>query len=880
MAAIFGRASVDRQVSAEIDFHVDMLVRDLVRAGMTPDAAAAEAARRFGAAERTACREAAGQRDRTLRRAAYLNELRQDVRHSARQLLSAPAFAASAVLTLALGIGATVAIFGAVDSVVLRPFAWAHPDRVVAPVEWWRGLAGSVSAGNYIDWRDQAAGFTALAAEHYSPVNLTDGELPERVMAGRVTSDFFAVFGVRPLLGRTFRPEEDEPGHDQVVVLSEGLWARRFGSDAGIVNRRTRMNGLPVTVIGVMPRSFDPTASGEELWMPLALTPTQRAQHDDHSLFVVGLLAPATTLAQSRAEMGEIGRRLAQRYPQEDGERSVRVLPLGQLIIGDQRLRLLAVLGAVTFVLLIACGNVANLLLARGAARAKEFAIRGALGARPGRIVRQLLTESLVLASLAAVAGLGLAWLGMKLFVVSAPHGVFPRLEDTHVDRRVLAFAVVVAAASAVIFGIAPALRAARLDVEKTLRADGRGMGAVRDRVRAGLIVAEIALALMLLHSAGLLVRSAIQLDRAPVGFDPARVLTARLALPPSVYGDPVRAARAFEQIVTVLRSEPGVSGAAVVSQAPMGAGNTSNGLVPEGRALDARSAIDAWLRLVSPDYLAVMRIPIVTGRAFTNRDDARAPRVVIVSRTFAERAWPGDNPIGKRVACCEGSVQDPRWKTVVGVVGDIRSAGPTTDLYPEFYLPMAQAPSDAWDWVQRTMTLVVRSDANATGAAAAASVRRAVRSVDPTLPIYDIATMRQAIRASTAEHRFDTLLLTVLALVGLVLAAAGVASVVAFFVMARTREIGVRVALGATAGEIMTMFARQSARPIAVGVVVGGAGAAAAARLLRGSLYGVSAVDPMTGLAVVLILVVVAGVATFVPARLATRVDPVRVLQ
>jgi predicted permease len=401
----------------------------------------------------------------------------------------------------------------------------------------------------------------------------------------------------------------------------------------------------------------------------------------------------------------------------------------------------------------------------------------------------------------------------------------------------------------------------------------------VRDRVRAGLVVTEIALALTLLHGAGLLVRSAVNLDRTPIGFDPAGVLTARLALPASTYSDPTRLEQAFDQIVTALRAASGVTGAAVVSGAPMGAGRSSNGLVPEGAALDARSAIDAWMRIASPDYLTVMHIPITAGRTFTDRDVGGAPRVMIVSHALAARMWPGQDPIGKRVACCEGSLDDPRWKTIVGVVGDVRSAGATTDVYPEFYLPMAQVPPQAWDWVQRTMTLVVRTTSDASGPATAL-VQHAVRSVDPALPIYDVATMHQSIRASTAEHRFDTLLLTVLALVGLVLAGAGIASVVAFFVTARTHEIGVRLALGATAGEIVGLFARQSARPILVGVVIGSAGAVAVSRLLRGSLYGVNAVDPVTGLAVALVLIAVAGVATVLPALQATRVDPVRVLQ
>jgi predicted permease len=415
--------------------------------------------------------------------------------------------------------------------------------------------------------------------------------------------------------------------------------------------------------------------------------------------------------------------------------------------------------------------------------------------------------------------------------------------------------------------------------VQAALRADGRGMGTVRDSLRAVLVVGEIALALTLLNGAGLLVRSGIWLSRTPVGFDPGGVAAARLALPASAYGDSARTERAFERIVNALRSEPGVIDAAVVSQAPMGAGNSSNGVLPEGRAVDARSSIDAYFRLVSPGYLRVMRIPVISGRSFNDQDLAGAPRVMIVSRTLAERAWPGQNPIGKRAACCEGSAQDPRWKTVIGVVGDVRSRGPTNELYPEFYLPMAQAPPASWGWIQRTMTLVVRSESDA-GAPLTGVIQHAVRSVDPTIPIFGVTTMHQAIRTSTAEQRFNTMLLGVLALVGLALAAVGIASVVAFFVTARTHEIGVRLALGATSAEIVGLFGRQIMQPVILGVTIGIAGAAATSGLLRGSLYGVRAIDPLTGIAVVIVLVIVAAIATLVPARQATLVDPVRVLQ
>jgi putative ABC transport system permease protein len=880
-AALFGRASTRQQVDAELDFHIEMLAQDLVRDGMTPDAALAAARARFGDLDqlRADCATAATQRDRTLRRSSFFADFRQDVRQALRQLRLSPTFTGASVLTLALGIGATTTIFGAVDSVVLEPFAWADPSRVVDVSERWHDMDGNVSVGNFVDWRDQAHTFTAMAAEQFSPVNVSEGSTSERVGGGRVTGDFFRVFGVRPALGRVLGPEDAREGQAGTAVLSYGLWLRRFGGDRRVLNRVVRFNDMPVTVVGVMPRGFDPSSSGEEIWLPRSFNPSERAQHDEHFLLVVGLLAPGVTIAHAQADLDPVAHDLRQRFPQDDAERGVRVRLLSDMIIGDQRGRLLTVLGAVSFVLLIACGNVANLLLARGNARSHELAIRTALGARRGRLVRQLLTESVVLALCSAIVGLGLAWLGIKLVIGSAPEGAFPRLDEAGIDGRVLLFTLGAALVSAILSGLAPALRAARSDVQTTLRAGGRGAGNARDRLRGALIVAEVALALALLDGAGLLVRSAMHLDRTPLGFDPSGVLAARLSLPAAGYPEPGRVGQTFLTIANVLRQVPGVTSAAIVSQAPVSSGSTDNGLIPEGRPRDVRYAIQSRMRLASSGYLNVMRIPLIEGRDFTDQDVSGAPRVMIVSRAFAEQAWPGGDAIGKRILCCEGSPTDPMWKTVIGVAGDVRSDGPQSVASPEFYLPIAQAPVAAWTWVQRTMTLVARTTSG-DAAALTPALRAAVQSVDPSVPLFAITTMHQAVRKSTAEHRFNTLLLLTLALVGLALSGAGIASVVAFFVTARTREIGVRMAMGATGSGIIALLVRQNMRPLGIGLLLGLAGAAAATRLLRGSLYGVQAVDPVTAIAVILAVALVALVAIVIPARRATRVDPVVVLQ
>ena len=873
------RPAVTEQVAAEVDFHIEMRTRELIEGGMSLAEARAEALRRFGSLDDVSaqCRAIGTERERTVRRTEFLSELRQDASFAVRQLIKSPAFTAIAVVTLALGIGATTAIFSAVRSVVLRAFPYAHPDRVMMVSELWNGMDGNVSDGNFTDWHAAAKSFQAFAAERFTSFNLADRSSTERVSGGRVTHEFFGVFGVRPMLGRTFLPEEDQPGREQVVVLSHGLWTSRFGSDRGVIGRQVQLSGRPYTIIGVMPASFDPTLFGEGLWVPMAWTPERKAFHDEHHNFAVALLKPGVSREQAQAEMTSIARVGAERYPKDNTGRSARVQPLPQFLIGDFRQRLLVTLGAVSFVLLIACGNVANLLLVRAAGRQREMAIRAALGAGRGRIVRQLLTESAVLAIVGGLAGLALAWFGVRALVASAPAGI-PRLEQTRIDPVVLAFALGLALLCSLVFGLAPALRAVRGNVQATLREGGRGMGTARDALRSALVVAEVTLAFTLLVGAGLLVRSALYLQRVNPGFDPNGVIVGRVALPAATYAEPAHAARTFKQIADRVQAIPGVRAAAVVSQAPLGPGGGSNGLVPEGRPFGPQSAINSRLRIITPGYFATMGVQLQRGRTFTDRDVAGAPRVMIVSQELARQAWPGQDPIGKRIVCCEGSPDDPRWKTVVGVAADVRSRGPTVDVGPEFYLPIDQVPPEAWDWIQRAMAVVVRSNGS-DPAVLATPIRAAVREIDPALPVYGVTTMTDALQGSIAQARFNTLLLTLLGGIGLTLAAVGIYGVVAYFVNLRTHEIGVRVALGARPRDVVRLMTWQGARPILIGMAIGIVAAVSTTRLLRNSVYGVSVTDPITMVAVALALGVVGLLATIIPARRATRVDPVRAL-
>ena len=813
-----------------------------------------------------------------MRRTEYLGEIKQDIAFAIRQLRKSKAFTAVAVLTLALGIGATAAIFSAVQSVVLRPFAHADPERVTYVFERWQDGDGNVSDGNFWDWTQQTTSFEALGALYYANFNLADEESPERVLGARASHGIFKIFDARPLLGRVFTPDEDEPGRNMVVVLSERLWKRRFDADPSIIGRPMRLGGNQYTVIGVMPGTFDPTLSEEDLWVPLALTPERKAEHDEHHLVVLGLLKRDVSRERSQAEMDRVMQGLAERYPDDNKGRGARVAPMPEIVIGDYRNRLFVLLGAVGFVLLIACGNVANLLLARGAARGKEIAIRAAVGAGRGRIVRQMLTESVVLSVVAAAIGLLLAYGGIRVLVANAPPGI-PRLDQTRIDGVVLAFTIVVALLSSMVFGMMPALRAARQNLQGVLKEGGRSVGgSTRDRVRTGLVTLEVALAVMLLVGAGLLIRSAAYLGRVDPGFEPQGVLAARIALPREAYAEPGAAARAFKTIVADLARQPGVRSAAVVSQAPLGPGGWSNGLVPEGRPREAASAIDSRMRMISPDYFSTMGITLVAGRTFTDRDVAGMDRVMVITEAFARVAWPNENPIGKRVACCEGTDTDPMWKTIVGVVRDVRSQGPMVDPRPEFFVPIDQVPAEAWDWGQRTMSLVAKTTGDP--AALTGAMRAAVKRVDPGVPLYSITTMDDAIRAVTAESRFNTMLLTTLGTIGLLLAAVGVYSVIGYFVSLRSHEIGVRMALGASARDIMALMTWQGVRPVLFGVALGAVAAVGVTRLLRSSLYGVTATDPATFAGVVVILVAVGLLASLIPARRATLVDPTRALQ
>jgi putative ABC transport system permease protein len=808
-----------------------------------------------------------------------MDGLLQDLRYGFRVLAKSPGFSALAVITLALGVAANTAIFSILDAVLLHPLAISQPERLVILRETWRDLRGAgVSVGNFADVHQQNTVFEQFAATGAAAFNLALPNAPERVEGENVSADYFAALGVQPLRGRWFTAAENEPGHEQVVILSERLWRDRFHAEPSMVGQTIRINGLPTTVVGIMPADFDPLLSRTELWLPAAFTPAQLANHDEHYLTCIGRLKPRVSVEQAQSELDVIAKRLQTRFPIDDKERGFNIEPITQALLGDQRVALYTIVAAVGFVLLIACANIANLQLARARGRQKEIAIRVALGATPQRIVRQLMAENVVVGLISAVLAVVLAFWGETWLLAVAPADV-PRIEQAHIDGVALAFACGIALLSSFLFGLAPALRSASAHMAQAFKEAAAATSAGRDRVRSALVVAEVALALVLLVGAGLLIRSAMAVSKVDPGFETANLVVGRVGLPETGYSDPAKARNTFERIMQAVRALPGVQSAAIVSRSPLG-GGSSNGLLAEGRAFDPSNVVDAHLRIISPDYIATARVPLKAGRVFTDQDTRERPLVVLVNETLARTMWPGQDPLGKRFACCEEGPKgrlDPVWHQVVGVVGDVRAWGLDRHVLPEFYMPIAQMPPRAWDWIGRTMDVVVRTNG---APIPGQELRAAVAGIAPGVPIYGISTMQQKISSTLQQSHFDTFLLSVFAAAALFLACLGVYGVMSYIVTQRTREIGIRMALGATRSRVIHDVLGQGMRLTITGVVAGAVIAFACSRLISALLYGVRPSDVITFAVVSIVLVAVALLATYVPARRASHVDPIVALR
>jgi predicted permease len=779
-----------------------------------------------------------------------------------------------AALTMALGIAAATAVFSVADGVLFRPLPYSEPGRLVMVWDRWTGWPATwISDAEFLDYRDGAKSFAYVGAFTDRSRNLTGGQTPVRVHVGVVSAGVFPALGVHPILGRVFGTEEDYQGGPRVAVISRGLWRSRYAADPRIVGRTMMLDDSSTTIIGVMPEGFhlpldfagDPT----DLWVPLALGNVDRTVRGGHYLNLVARLRPEATLDGAAAEVRAMAQRMVLDYPRGyPPDFGAAIRPLASQVLGDVRPTVFILSAAVAFVLLIACANVASLLLGRAQARQREMALRAALGATRRHIMQQLLTEALVLVTISGCIGVLLALLGVHALAAAAPRDV-PRIQDISIDGPVLAFALLVTIATGLACGLAPALHATRADLHLALKEAGRGSGADRrgERVRRTLIVAEVALSVVLLIGAGLLARSFARLRSVNPGFDPSFVLTGRVSLPASKYPDSHSVRAFYQATVDAARALPGVTDAAVVRTLPLTAVMGDWSFRPDGVPAGQEKAAGDW-QVISPAYFRIMRIPITSGRGLEETDDERAPGVVIVNEALARRAWPGQQALGQHIRM-GGS--DSALRTVVGIVANVHHRGLDADPRPEIYLPHSQWTVGGT--AVREMSIVLRS--NRDPRTLSTALRRTIQSLDPDLPLTNVRTMDEVLSGWAAARRLSFLVLAALATTAALLAAVGLYGVVSYAVAQRTTEIGIRRALGATTASVIGLVARQSVTPVATGIAIGLVTAFALSRLMVALLFHVSATDPLTFAAVGVLILLVTAVATYLPTRRATRVDP-----
>jgi putative ABC transport system permease protein len=813
--------------------------------------------------------------------------MKHDLQYAFRILLKNPVVTAVAVLTLALGIGANTAIFSVLNAVVLRPLPYAEPDRLVMV---WETLAGndrrSAAPGNFNDWREQNKTFSDMAATFYGNFNLTGVGEPERVNGSTVTSNLMTTLGVSPQLGRTFQADDDQHQDQRLVILSDGLWRRRFGADTTVVGKNITIDETSYTVIGVMRSGFSyPVKS--DLWVLgrdrnavsmslISQFPTNdwSRERDAHFMSVVGRLKPGVTLAQAQSDMAGIASRLERDFPDTNGGLGSNVISLHTQIVGNVKTLLSILLGAVALVLIIACTNVASLLLARATKRDREFAIRRAVGASRWRLIRQLLTESVVLSLAGGLAGLGLAVWTVNLFIKLSP-GDIPRLNEASVDLRLLCFTFAVSLLTGIAFGLWPAWHATGGSLNQSLKEAGSksSEGKQRRRSRNVLIITELALAQVMLVGAGLLIMSYVRVSQINPGFRSEDVLSAKIAPAASKYPDTRTRIQFYSQVIEKLQVLPGVTSVGMVMNLPLSGASMNRGFTVEGRPEpkpDENISMD--YQVVSRDYFSTLNIPVLRGRSFTASDTENSTRVIVINDSMARRYWPNEDPVGKRMAIGESS-KDTSWRTVVGVVGDVRHASLTEGPVPTGFIDYRQ---DLESWPR--MAFVLKTSAEP--ASLSSAVRTSLMSIDPRQPVYAVEPMGKLLSTDVAPRRFVLLLVGSLALVALSLAAVGIYSIISFSVSERTREIGIRMALGAKGGDVLRMVLGQGMTVAVVGIVAGLAIAFGITRLLTTLLFGVSATDPTTFFIVAVTLTVIALMACYLPARRATRVDPLVALK
>jgi predicted permease len=874
LRSLFRRSQVEQELDEELRYHIERQIEEHISKGMTEEEARYAALGAMGGVERRKeeCRD--------MRRVRLIEDLIQDLRYNLRTLRKRPGFMVVAVLMLALGIGANTAIFSVVNAVLLRSLPYRDPDRLVMLRYNYPQVKGFDSPSVYkleefLEWREQAKAFEQIAAYQPNTADLTGSGEPERLAAGYISANLFATLGVAPALGRAFTPAEETVCGAPVVILSNSLWQRRFGGDPQVIGQAITLAGQSRTVVGIMPHGF--RFPGEsDLWLPLELS--QRFCRKEFSIqSVIARLKPRVTIEAARSDLSGILERKRQDFPREYSDKQVLMIGLSESLVGKVRLALLILFGAVVFVLLIACANVANLLLTRSAARQKEMAIRAAIGAGRLRLVRQLLTESLLLSSAGGFAGLIVAKWGIKILVAMSPVGI-PRIDESGVDARVLGFTCVIVVLVGLIAGIFPALQASKIDVIETLKGPSttRSGHSSGFRVLPALMITELALALVLLIGAGLMIKSFLRLLAVPKGFNTAGVLT--LELRPSFakyrFGSPQRIAY-FQEMLARVQALPGIQSASLTGFLPLTesvAGIGRRQLIEGRPPFEPGKEPSIYATHISSDYFRTMGIPIRTGRPFDRQDANAALKVVIINESMAQRFFPNENPIGHRLLI----TSSPPPHTIVGVVGDTRNFGLDQEAEPEIFLPYPQNTGWSSDW---KMSLVMRAPPDQNSPASlsvmATNIRNQLRAIDPNEPVNQIVTLEESLSNSVAQRRFQMFLLGIFASVALLIAMVGIYGVISYAVSQRTHEIGIRMALGAQSRDVLRMVIWRGLSLALIGVTLGLAAALALTRVIKNLLFEVSTTDPVTFVIIVLLLVVAAMIASYIPARRATKVDP-----
>jgi putative ABC transport system permease protein len=813
-----------------------------------------------------------------------MDTLLQDIRYGVRVLFKSRSLSVVAVIALTLGIGANTAIFSVVNAVLLKPLPYPEPERLVRIYEKSPQFdTMSISYPNFLDWQERNQSFEQMAAFRYDGFNLTGGDTPERIQGRLVSASFFSTLGISPTIGRAFLPEEDKPGGNPAVILGHRLWQSRYGADPQLLGKPLTINGKDYTVVGILPADFS-FYSQAELFLPIVtIDDVARNSREIHpGLQAVGRLKPGVTLEQARIEMENIGRSLAEQYPKTNTEQSVALRSMYEDVVGDIRPILLVLLGAVGFVLLIACANVANLLLARAAARQKEIAIRTALGASRLRIIRQLLTESILLSITGGALGLLLALWGTDALVAAIPDTI-PRAENISLDSGVFGFTLAVSLLTGIVFGLMPALQASKPDLNESLKEGGRGSTSGRHRVRSLLVVCEVALALVLLIGAGLMIRSIMRLRDVQPGLDPHNVLTMQIPLSSSMASEPAKIRTFHRQLLERVHAVSGVQSAAINSNMPLtGEDSEAPFWVGAGPRPAPENIMFALMYPTSPGYIKAMGIPLLKGRFLAEQDTEKTQTVIVIDESMARGLFSSEEPIGKLITIPGiGGIPDISCE-IVGVVGHVKHFGLDMDVKSkiqyQFYLPFVQVPDLFLPSLSQNVTLLARTQADPISMTAA--IKKEVLAVDKDQPINNVRTMEQILSTSISQQRFSMLLLGIFATVALILAAVGIYGVMSYSVAQRKHEIGIRMALGASRSDVLRLVVGQGMALTAAGVGAGLLGAFFLTRLMESLLFAVSATDPLTFIAIALLLAAVALVACAVPARRATKVDPMVALR